>query len=189
MREMSELCSEEEMIELMRAVQADTGNDISAIDQLLTNYPSDPRLHFLKGSVLAGSSKLVEAHMSMKEAVNIAPDFLIARFQLGFFELSSGDPQAALKNWQPLEELDDQNYLRRFVSGLTHLINDEFEMAVADLRAGIGLNSENPPLNHDMQLIIDKCTALIQENGGEQEEAFSSTSMLLNQSTDTDKPN
>lgn len=187
---MSQLCSEEEMVELIRVVQADSTNDIDAIDRLLTGYPHDPRLHFLKGSVLASAGKLLEAHTAMKIAVDIAPDFLIARFQLGFFELSSGEAQAALANWRPLEDLDDSHYLRRFVAGLTHLIRDEFELAVSNLREGIALNNENPPLNGDMQLIIDKCIAIIQEkSSNEEDEIFSSTSMLLNQSNYSDKAN
>jgi len=178
---MSQLCSEDALTELMREVETDDTNDVSSIDALLIDYPEDPRLHFLRGSVLVSDQNLVEAHAAMKRAVEIAPDFLIARFQLGFFELSSGEPQAALANWQPLEKLPEQHYLRRFVTGLTYLIQDEFQLAVNNLESGISINNENPPLNNDMQLIIDKCKDILTADDNQPEETVSSTSVLLNQ--------
>ncbi|WP_164115904.1 hypothetical protein [Sphingorhabdus sp. Alg239-R122] len=180
---MNELCSEEEITQLLQAVQSDNGNDVAAIDTLLEEYPQDPRLHFLRGSVLASGNRLVEAYESMQQAVEIAPDFVIARFQLGFFELSSGNAQSAMGNWKPLEDLPEDHYIRRFVRGLVHMIHDEFDSAITELRQGIALNQENPPLNHDMQLIIDKTADLASsaEQGSKSEQAISSTSALLNQ--------
>ncbi len=187
---MTQLCEEEHLVALMKKVEADNTSDVSGIDDMIDEYPNDPRLHFLRGSILANSEHLVEAHSSMQKAVELAPEFHIARFQLGFFELSSGEPQAALENWQPLNALPDRHYLKSFVVGLTFLIQDEFEQCVSNLRRGILSNQENPPLNHDMQLIIDKCNDILSEGSSEdREESISSTSLLLNQFSDSDKPN
>ncbi len=183
---MTELCGEEEMARLIETVQSDSGNDVAAIDTMLQEYPGDPRLHFLRGSVLASGNRLLEAYEAMQRAVEIAPDFVIARFQLGFFELSSGDAQSAMENWEPLEELPEDHYIRRFVRGLVHLIHDQFDSAISELREGIALNQENPPLNHDMQLIIDKTADLVPPAGQAESDApaVSSTSALLNQFSD-----
>ena len=51
-------------------------------------------------------------------AVALAPDFLIARYQLGFFELTSGEVDNALATWGPLLRLPEDNYLRQFVEGM-----------------------------------------------------------------------
>ncbi len=141
--------------------------------------------------MLAGSEHLVEAHESMKKAVELAPEFHIARFQLGFFELSSGEADAALATWGPLESLPEQHYLRHFVTGLTHLIRDEFELAVSNLRVGQASNQENPPLNNDMQLIIDKCVDILSDakTNADSQQEISSTSLLLGQFSNSNKAN
>lgn len=178
------LCSDEEMAHLIQAMQSDAADELSLADRLIEAYPEDARLHFLRGSLLAGSSRPIEAHASLSRAVALAPDFALARFQLGFFELTSGEAARALATWEPLDALPADQYLAHFVRGLRHLIQDQFGEAIRELNEGIAVNVENPPLNRDMQLIIDECRRL----GGDAsppaaaaEEEASATSFLLDQ--------
>jgi hypothetical protein len=178
----TELCDDEAMRDLVAAMQVDD-DQIARIDALLARYPGDARLHFLRGSILIGKSRLIEAHRNLSRAVELAPDFHIARFQLGFFQLTSGEADAALDTWGRLDRLPDGHYLRKFVDGLRALIRDEFQAAVTSLREGIALNSENPPLNRDMQLLIDKVTPLMHGAAANEEDgaAVSATSLILGQ--------
>jgi tetratricopeptide (TPR) repeat protein len=180
---MDGLCSDAELEELMGAMQADSSDELEQADRLIADYPDDPRLHFLRGSILASIGRPIEALPALRQAVELAPDFAIARFQLGFFQLTSGEAANALSTWGPLALLPEQNYLRMFVAGLTHLIRDEFEEAIVQLRAGIAVNDENPPLNRDMQLIVEQTTALAAGARPEaaEGEAASATSFLLDQ--------
>lgn len=181
---MDGLCSEAELQELMAAMQSDAGDELEQADRLISDYPEDPRLHFLRGSILASIGRPIEALPALRQAVELAPDFAIARFQLGFFQLTSGEAANALSTWGPLALLPEDNYLRMFVAGLTHLIRDEFEQAIVQLRAGIAVNDENPPLNRDMQLIIEQTTALAAGASPEaaaEGDAASATSFLLDQ--------
>lgn len=178
------LCGDEEMGQLLAAMAAGTADELSLAERLIEAYPEDARLHFLRGSMLAGSGRPIEAHASLSRAVALAPDFALARFQLGFFELTSGEAGRALLTWEPLDTLPQDHYLAHFVRGLRHLIQDHFHDAIRELREGIAVNEENPPLNRDMQLIIDECTRL----GGDSsapvepgEEEASATSFLLDQ--------
>lgn len=178
---MTKLCDDDTLQNLVQAMQQADGQPAQAtdlIDQLLENFPDDPRLHFLRGSNLVGQGRLIEAHRALSQAVTLAPDFAIARFQLGFFQLTSGEPENALDTWGRLDRLPDGHYLRAFVDGLRCLIRDDFSGAITHLRAGIPVNQENPPLNHDMQLIIDQCTPLL---SGEADSAASETSLILRQ--------
>ena len=179
---MNELCSEEEMQALVETIQSDDRSDLAQVDRLLRDYPDDPRLHFLRGSILAGIGRHIEALPALTRAVELAPDFAIARFQLGFFQLTSGEAANALSTWGPLALLPEEHYLRTFVAGLTHLIRDEFADADARLREGIAANEENPPLNRDMQLILDSIQPLLADPskrpGGD---TASATSFLLDQ--------
>lgn len=179
----SELCDDA----LLQRVMAEAGEDsalgVLAIDRALADHPRDPRLHFLKGSLLIGLKRFVEAHDALSQAIEIAPDFALARFQLGFFELTSGEAESALSTWRPLHGLPPGTWLLTFVQGLEHLIADRFEACIAALQAGIAANTENLPLNHDMELIIEKCRELLASQQDSQspsdETEVSATSLLL----------
>lgn len=182
---MSALCNEADMTDLVKAMQTDPAQQLDRIDMLLLSFPQDPRLHFLRGSLLVTESRLIEAHASLSRAVEIAPDFAIARFQLGLFQLTSGEAPAALETFGRLDGLPDGHYLRNFVDGLRCLIRDDFQGAIENLRKGILLNHENPPLNNDMQMVIDRCAPLANAVRGERdEETVSETSLVLKQFLD-----
>ena len=131
--------------------------------------------------MLIGKGRMIEAHRSLTRAVALAPDFAIARFQLGLFQLTSGESENALETWGRLDKLADGHYLRNFVDGLRCLIRDDFAGVIEKLQQGIALNQENPPLNRDMQLIIDRCRPLLAHarTTGDATEPASETSLIL----------
>jgi tetratricopeptide (TPR) repeat protein len=182
------MCPDEELQDLMSAMQADDSDELAKADRLILAYGDDARLHFLRGSMLAGIGRPIEALSSLRRAVDLAPDFAIARYQLGFFQLTSGEAADALSTWGPIALLPDGHYLRFFVGGLTHLIRDEFDETIARLEEGTAANDENPALNRDIQLIIDQVRAVQEANraGGsgvanEGDDSASATSFLLDQ--------
>lgn len=177
------MCGDEDMARLIAVAETGTGEEIGLAERLIDAYPDDARLHFLRGSFLAGSARPIEAHASLSRAVALAPDFHLARFQLGFFELTSAEPARALATWEPLSALPEDHYLAHFVAGLTHLIHDRFPEAIRALDAGIAANTENPPLNRDMGLIIEQCGGLVAKPAAEAQpvEEASATSFLLGQ--------
>jgi tetratricopeptide (TPR) repeat protein len=152
--------------------------DEGQMQGVMREFPDDPRLHFLHGSLLAGNKDYQRARIAMRKAVDLAPDFGIARFQLGFLLLTSGEPHAAQEAWGPLFGLADDEPLRLFARGLSHMIRDEFAEAIDHLERGIARNSENLPLNRDMQLIIDELKA---KEPAEDGEMLSAASLLLRQ--------
>ncbi|MDR3508025.1 MAG: hypothetical protein P4L64_09030 [Caulobacteraceae bacterium] len=178
----SDICPEPQLLAAVETVRRDETQGLTQIDHLLNAYPMDPRLQFLRGSILAGLKRYEEAHAAMARAVAIAPLFAVARFQLGFLELSSGQASAALATWAPLQDLPPEDPLRVFAIGLGHLIRDEFGPAIETLRAGIALNTQNLPINHDMQLIIDKALEAVAAQDA-QSEPISSAHLLLQQYT------
>ena len=177
-----ELCGDEEMAGLVRALQSDGSNDLAEVDRLVQRFPDDPRLQFMRGSILAGRQQPLEAHSALTRAVQLAPEFHIARYQLGFFELTSGEVDRALSTWGPLQRLPADFYLRKFVDGLIHLVRDEFRDALALLREGIALNRENEPVNNDIRLLIQECEKLPRKSGdADLASDLSATSVLLGQ--------
>jgi tetratricopeptide (TPR) repeat protein len=176
---MPQFADDATMEELARAVAEAPAEQIGRLDTLLLAYPDDARLHFLRGSILIGEKRLIEAHQSLSRAVALAPDFAIARFQLGFFQLTSGEADDALETWGRLDRLPDNHYLRKFVDGLRCLIRDDFEGAIEALSKGVALNTENPPLSRDMTLIIARCRDHLTRPGGEDADAVSETALIL----------
>jgi tetratricopeptide (TPR) repeat protein len=156
MKTKQKLCPEDLLQRLLGVYRNDQIRALVEIDCLLGEYSGDPRLLFLKGSLLAAREDYAGARSEMKKALQAAPDYAVARFQLGFLELTSGEARLALETWGPLQMLPADNYLRLFAGGLTHLIRDEFEAAERLLADGISHNSENEPMNGDMRLLIEE---------------------------------
>lgn len=182
---MTELCSDDEITTLVTRLQ-EGEDDVQVIDEYLTSYPADPRLHFMKGSILASIQKHIEAYESLKHAVKIAPEYHLARYQLGFFELTSGEADQALSTWGPLLRLPRDVYLRQFVEGLTALIRDEFDIAIERFEQGMALNEENAPMNNDIGLLVEKTKSLRDgevsaSEASADETAQSATSIILGQ--------
>ena len=177
-------CPPDLLANAVDVVRADDAKGLQRLDELLRDYPDDAQLHFLRGSVLAGVERYDEARAAMRQAVDLAPLYTVARFQLGLLELSSGDGAAADSTLEPLEQLGGVNALALFARGLRLLMRDDFEGSLAALREGVARNTETPAINRDMGLIIAE---LEQKLGGASsdaatgEEPTTSTQMLLQQ--------
>lgn len=181
---MDERCDDEAMAHVVAMIATDAAAGLAEVERALDDYPDDARLHFLKGSLLVGAKRFVGAHLAMSRAVKLAPDFDLARFQLGFFELTSGEAAAAVRTWAPLERsLPAEHWMRLFVAGLRALAEDRFAACREALTAGIAANRENQPLNADMTLIVAECEKLEGVRGPEVDDArddsVSATSLLL----------
>ncbi len=157
------------------------------LNQGVESFPSDAKLRFLLGSILAGQQQYVPALSQLEYAVQLAPDFEIARFQLGSLRFTSGDPAGARLAWGPLQNLADEHPLKLFKLGCEALMDDRFEESVNLLTQGIHANTENPHLTRDMQLLIDKTKELMAQNAVT-ESGDGAQHLLINeyQSTDSD---
>lgn len=174
------LASDEEIAELVASLE-ESGDGDRAVDTLLTKYPDDSRLHFMRGSLLAEGGRAIEAHRAMSRAIELDPGYALARYQLGLFELSSGEPARALSTWGPLLAVGSDSYLRKFVEGMASLIRDEFTDAIDLFEQGIALNLENEPMNRDIRLLIEQCRKFQGSGAQESQCEISATSLILNQ--------
>eukprot|EP01037_Dinobryon_pediforme_P019410 gene19410-19828_t len=171
-------CGDDDIQQVVALAGQSPAAGIQAIEVLQTRYPDDPRLHFLRGSLLIGQRRHIAAHAALSRAVELDPGMVIARFQLGFFELTSGEVDASRQTLAPLLDLPDSHYLKQFALGLNSLVHDRFAECVDHLRRGQSLNQENVPLNRDMELIIGKCQELA-GSAPSTDEDFSATSLML----------
>lgn len=135
--------------------------------------------------MLAGLARFADAREAMTTAIDIAPDYALARYQLGFLELTSGHAAAAQATWGPLEQLAPDNPLRIFARGLREMIADRFAEAIALFEQGMAVNQENPVINSDIRLLIERMQAVDLTTAAN--EPISAAHLLLQQYTDRTK--
>lgn len=155
-QDMQTLCPDEALADVLALAGPDEPAALARLAELIAGHPGDPRLHFLEGSLLAAQQRYDEGRAAMRRAIDIAPDYAIARFQLGLLELSSGDAVAADATLAPLADAEGEAALSLFARGLRHLARDELDAAAELLRRGQELNHEHPLINRDMELIVAK---------------------------------
>ena len=125
--------------------------------------PSYPRT---AGSIICWASckpqigPVDRAIEDISRATELAPELGTARFQLGLLHLTTGAFDQAQEAWRPLDELDKDDPLRIFKTGMLHLPTDEFEDCVAMLEQGIPL-CDIESINNDMRRVIEKVRAIV----------------------------
>ena len=173
-------CPEPILAELIALAENDEPAALVRIATLSEAHPADPRLHFLAGSLLAALGRIGEARAAMARSIEIAPDFAIARFQLGLLELSSGDGASADSILRPLDESGSDDALALFARGLRHLVRDDLAAAAELLRRGMETNRDHPLVSRDMALIVAEIEQRAAAAGPPAEEV-SAAQMLLDQ--------
>lgn len=116
---------------------------------------------FLLGAEFAQMGRIDEAMQAFASALLLAPDLHVARYQLGLLQFTSGQAALALVTWQPLALLPGTHPLREFVLGFAALAEDRFDEAIAAFRRGQVLNTDNAPLNGDIEMVIGRIEALL----------------------------
>ncbi len=144
------------------------GRTAQAVDCFLLaarELPSSGVPHFLLGSEHAAAGDPAAAERSLADAVLLAPDFHLARYQLGLLQFSSDRPGAALVTWQPLLETPDCESLGQFVRGFASLAGDHVAAAVTHFKAGLACQDVQPAVAADVQKVIDALDRLVAPSG------------------------
>lgn len=111
--------------------------------------------HFLIASEHASAGDFAAAELAFANAVLLAPDFALARYQLGLLQFSSHRAPVALLTWQPLLALPESDALLHFVRGFVALSQDAFEECLRHFRTGLACPAANPAVCSDVQQLID----------------------------------
>jgi len=115
---------------------------------------------FLIASEQASAGNIEAAEAAFANAVLLAPDFTLARYQLGLLQFSSARAAVALITWQPLFELPAADPLHHFVRGFAALAQDHFEDALAHYRAGLACDNGNPAVAADVLKVVERVEQL-----------------------------
>lgn len=141
-----------------RALQVSAAGDAEGAIRLLRAAAEEDRasalVQFLLGAELAQAGATGDAEAAFANAVLLAPQLHIARFQLGLLQFTSGRAAIALLTWQPLLALGEHEPLPHFVRAFAALAGDRFVEAREGFAAGIARNNTNEPLNDDMRRVV-----------------------------------
>jgi tetratricopeptide (TPR) repeat protein len=104
------------------------------------------------------------AEEGFKRAVELGPDFPMARFQYGQILLVKGDLPECKAVLQPLTTLDNSLALTHFAKGMVAAADEQLDDAIQSLQYGLSLPQDIPVLADDMSRVLNNLHAL--KNGG-----------------------
>jgi tetratricopeptide (TPR) repeat protein len=134
-----------------------------ALDMLKTLLERDPKHVFATYLLAAEHAQLGmmdRAEEGFRKTVQMAPDFPIARFQLGQMCLVKGDAAGAKTILAPLVDLPANLALSNYAKGLIAAANENAGEAIRHLQDGLACAQEIPALAGDMRGVIDRLLAL-----------------------------
>jgi tetratricopeptide (TPR) repeat protein len=140
--------------------QGRTADALALFAQAGTQDPTSSIPPFLIASEQASAGNTEAAEAGFATAVLLAPDFTLARYQLGLLQFSSARAAAALVTWQPLFTLPVVDPLHHFVRGFAALAQDQFDEALAHYRAGLACRDGNPAVASDIAKVIERIEQL-----------------------------
>lgn len=153
-----------------RALQVSATGDSEGAIRLLRaaaeEAPASGLVQFLLAAELAQAGAIGDAEAAYANAVLLAPQLHIARFQLGLLQFSSGRAAIALLTWQPLLALPEDDPLPHFIRAFAALAGDRFTEAKDAFAAGIARNTGNEPLNADMRKVVAGIDDLLRSQAG-----------------------
>lgn len=134
----------------------DSARALSLWREASAALPSWGLPHLLIGSEYASQGEWEKAEAELANAVLLAPELLLARYQLGLLQFSSGRAAVALVTWQLLLANEQDPSLSDFVQGFTALAQDLFEEARGHFGRGLGRPGANPAVAADVRKVLEK---------------------------------
>jgi Flp pilus assembly protein TadD len=115
-----------------------------SVAEIAQNIPSKARGEFDRGSKAAKEGKKAEAIAHLRKAIEIYPDFLMARNDLGALLLESGSLDEAEQELRRAVEVDPKAFNPKVNLGIVLVKKHEFAEAVLILDQGTALNPGSP---------------------------------------------
>lgn len=146
-------------VELLRAAldamnREHNADAVSLLKILIDRNPVHPYGHYLLAAEHMQLGMVDRAEEGFARAVALAPDFSIARFQLGQLYLVKGDGALAKSTLAPLADLPSGTALASYAKGLIAMVDDDVPGAVEALQTGLACEQEILPLAGDMQRLL-----------------------------------
>ncbi|MFC0154638.1 hypothetical protein ACFFJ4_13735 [Xanthomonas dyei] len=144
---------------LARAAQsmldADDAKSVALLNMLLDQAPNCAEAYYLLGAQHAQSGEMTLAEHAFKHALQLSPELIMARFQLGQLLLVTSRNSEAIQTLLPLSEFT-ANAIGSYAGGLISIANQQVALAISQLRAGLEKEQPLAALQADMQALVIK---------------------------------
>lgn len=110
----------------------------SLFEQLAAKFPREPGVHYLRG-VYEIDRDPKEALAEFRKELQISPAHAMARVQIVFLQLKSGEAAAALEPAREAVKLDSGNFLCHVALGRVLLEADQTPAAIGEFQAAVKL--------------------------------------------------
>ena len=138
----------------------DSANAIELFSKACVAAPDVGMTHFLLASELAQARRWDAAESAFANAVLVAPDLAVARYQLGLLQFTSGRAALALATWQPLALLPESTPYPHIIRGFATLAHDDFGEAIRHFEAGLRCEIDNDALRGDVMMLVQRARAV-----------------------------
>lgn len=155
MNPLAHTCDQTVIDRIAGLMQTSDSQALDALDEAIAQWPSDARLHLLRGAIFAHLARYDDARLALSRAVALAPDFPMARFMLGQLEIQAGRPADAMVMLQPLAQHGSDESMRLFAAGLIDLLEQRLPAAAEHLKAGLDAIPAYPALEPYIQNVLN----------------------------------
>jgi len=154
-----ELLDDDELLSLsLDAISNARDEDAVVLLKVLVNRnPAHAMGHYLLAAQHAQLGLFERAESEFRRTAELAPDFAMARFQLGQLLLVKGDAEGAVSQFNAVGDYDPA--LRAYAEGLAALATQQPDTALSALRRGLALPQAVAALTGDMQRLADQLQA------------------------------
>jgi tetratricopeptide (TPR) repeat protein len=168
--------------ELLRLALDAINNDRDAdavvmLKTLLERDPGHVFATYLLAAQHAQMGMMDRAEAGFRAVVQQAPDFPIARFQLGQLLLVKGAGEEARHVLAPLTA--GREALGAYARGLSAAALEDLSTALSELEAGLALPQEIPALELDMRRLLSRLQGIAIETAASPAPASSSSALFL----------
>lgn len=133
---------------------------VSMLKTMLDREPSHVFATYLLAAEHAQLGMMDRAEQGFRRTVELAPEFPMARFQLGQMHMVKGDAAAARAMLSPLADPSNSAALGCYARGLIAATNEDLDGAIQHLRAGLACEQEIPVLADDMRRVLANLTSV-----------------------------
>lgn len=147
-------CSQTTIDRITALMQTSDEDALTAIDEAMAQWPSDARLHLLRGAMLAHQTQYDEARTALSRAVVLAPALDMARLMLGQLEVTENRPAEAVVTFRPLAMHGNDEATRLFATGMIDLLEGRLSAAAENLQASLSTSPPVPALASHVHALL-----------------------------------
>ncbi|MBB3804657.1 tetratricopeptide (TPR) repeat protein [Xanthomonas arboricola] len=134
-------------------LDANDAESSALLEALLEQDPECAQAHYLLGAHRAQLGDLALAESAFHRALQLSPELVMARFQLGQLLLVTGRNSEAVRMLEPLSE-SIEGAIGSYASGLISIANDHVDLAISQLQMGLTQVQPIAALQADMQDLV-----------------------------------